>query len=225
MNLSDIFLSNGRISPVLILWAFYIAVVIGTIVYYLTNAQLGKLVANLIDVGACSPETAVKLIDIELSLNVWLKLCLRMPTSYKNLLVAITPDGKYYANAFFTDEPPIFRELKAITRKRKSRTDGKKNAEEPELITAETAAPIDSTELKTDEILPLSDTKKPEKINFDPLSVKYYIPKEVHDKVKGIYKKPKVKILYLILLLIGFGVLMFLASVLLQIIINSLPSI
>ena len=121
MNLSDIFLTNGRISPTLILWALYLAVVIGTIVYYLTNMQLGKLVNNLIEVGASSPETAVKLIDIEISLNFWLKLCLTSHISYKNLLVAITSDGKYYANACYTDTPPVFKELKAITRKRKSR--------------------------------------------------------------------------------------------------------
>ena len=235
MNLSEIFLADGTTSPKLMLWAFFVAAVIATIVYYLINVQLGKLVSRLLELGASSPETAVTLDEAEVKPSFFLNFCLRSPMNYKDLLVAITSNGKYYANSHYTDEPPVIRELKAITRKQKSRVkDSEANTEleaENEEIALETPENSTSIAENSENIAEISKTKAdesvvpsgtPQKVNFNIMTAKYYIPKEVHDKVKGIYKKPKVKLIYLILTLILLGVVVFLAGIVLDIILDSL---
>jgi hypothetical protein len=215
MNLSDIFLSDGRISPTLILWAFYIAVVVATVIYYVTNAQMCKLVSKLLEIGAFSPETAVNLAEIDISINFLITSALRSPMNYKDFLVAITDDGKYYANYFYTDEPPIIRQLTAITRIRKSRVTESSDVSAEEPITESAPAPHEEAPATPNE-------GAPQKVKFNPLSAKYYIPKEVHDKVKNLYKSPKIKPIYLILLLIGFAAITFLASIALDFILSQL---
>jgi hypothetical protein len=248
MNLTDIFLSDGSLSPTLILWAFFLAVVIATVIYYLTNAQLCKLISKLLEIGADSPEKAVYLKDAEINLNFLLRFSLKSPINYKNLLVAITPDGKFYANSFYTDTPPVIKELKAITRIRRSKVKEKKSTPEKESETnslKETATEVAIIEGNTDavngDVVPRENTPKtqeilpqnqevytqntPQRVKFEPLYAKYYIPKQVHDRVKNLYKAPKIKPLYLILALLGFAVVTFLATLALDTFIEMFSSI
>ncbi len=260
MNLSDIFLTDGTISPKLMLWAFYLAVVIAAIIYHLINVQLSKLVKKLLETGADSPENAVSLAESDVQVGFLTKMCLKSPANYKNLLVAITADGKYYANTCYYDEPPKFKTLRAITRQRKSRVSDTK--EEAVLDTKEGVSTVsldtekglsqeispDSTEnpvTEADEMFNVkqSDTEsdekdeenqsfdteisaqRPQRVTFNPLTARYYIPAEIHDKVKALYDKPKTKASIIILSLIGFAVVIFLASIALDAILNSVGTI
>ena len=246
MNLSDIFLSDGSLSPTLILWTFYLAVVIGTVIYYLTNAQICKLVSKLIEIGADSPETAVYLKDTEISLGFLLQLSLKSPINYKNLLVAITSEGKFYANSFYTDTPPAIKELKAITRVKRSKVKEKDNTPDTEnteahlkatdTITAEETAnnitealntkeSISQTQENTPKNQAVYTQNTPQRVKFNPLNTKYYIPKQVHDRAKNLYKTPKIKLTYLILALLGFAVVTFLATLALDTFIEMFSSI
>lgn len=240
MNLTDIFLSDGSLSPTLILWAFYIAAVIGTVIYYITNAQMCKLVSKLIEIGADSPDTAISLKDAEIKVGFSLSLALKSPINYKNLLVAITPDGKFYANSFYTDNPPIIRELKAITRVRRSKVKEKSGSTEDEIIVSQPEINADEAAATKEAIIEESTPQAqentpqnqavytqntPQRVKFNPFCAKYYIPKEVYDRAKNLYKAPKIKIRYLILALLGFAVVTFLATLALDTFIEMFSSI
>lgn len=249
MNLSQIFLSDGTLSPTLIIWLFYIAVVIGTIVYFAVNYRLSKIIARLLELDATSPETAVSIADADLKNTLFLRACLRSPASYKNLLVAITSDGKYYANMRYGDTPPVFKELRAISGKNKSKITENGTAEAE--ISDESSAESQGTEantqdikqeaLKPQEVLEAQEVLKAqevlqetaisqevlgtERVKFQPLTAKYYIPKEIHDKVKGTYKSGKVNVYILIGVLIGLGVIAGIAGYFINDIIDMLLSI
>ncbi len=275
MNLSEIFLSDGTLSPTLILWLFYIAAVIGTVIYFTVNYQLGKIVTRLLELEATTPETAVSIEDAKLKTGFFTKICLCSAMNYKDLLVAITADGKYYANMRYTDEPPTFKLLRAITRKRKSRIKDKKSqnftASEEQSTASNTAvdtetdinadqnngkgieidvqaADIDTeaesqaepnavaaTDTDSADILAKENTENPtevenpqsgvSRVDFNPFTAKYYIPKEVHDKAKGIYKPSKANVLLIIAALIGLGVIIYFTGFLLDGMIDSLKSL
>ena len=227
MNLSEIFLADGTISPVLILWAFYIAVVIATVVYYLTTAQLGKIVTKLLEKDATTPESALNIAQMEIKPSVLTRICLRSPFNYKNLLVAITPDEKFYANTHYTDEPPVFKQLTAITRKRKSRIEEKAAKDDVFEPIDAISENIDDNSLATENAVEHDylTTTKPEKINFNPLTAKYYIPKEVHPRANGIFKSSKTNVLLLIGALIGLGVIIYFSSFILDGLIDSVSSL
>lgn len=243
MNLSQIFLSDGTLSPTLIIWLFYIAVVIGTIVYFAVNYRLSKIIARLLELDATSPETAVSIADADLKNTLFLRACLRSPASYKNLLVAITSDGKYYANMRYGDTPPVFKELRAISGKNKSKIteNGTTEAEISDESSAKNQGAEANTQditqeaLKPQEVLKAQEVLEEtaisqevlgtERIKFQPLTAKYYIPKEIHDKVKGTYKSGKVNVYILIGVLIGLGVIAGIAGYFINDIIDMLLSI
>ncbi len=204
MNFSEIFLNNGTLSARLILWLLYFAIIIGTVFYYTVNNRLGKIVLKLIDLDATTPESALTVEDAGINYGFFTKMCLKSPMNYKDLLVAITSDGKFYANMHYSDTEPKLKTLKAITRKRKSRV----GESEPE-----------QTEVEEPIII---DAKAPEKITFNTYTAKYYIPKEVHDKVKGVFKPSKTNVFLIIGGLILLGVITYFAGFLVESTFNTL---
>lgn len=243
MKLSDIFLTDGTLSPTMMLWLIYLAVVIGTVIYFTVNYQLGKIVSKLIELEATTPETAVSIEEAKLKTGFFTKMCLRSPMNYKDLLVAITADGKYYANMRYTDEPPTFKLLRAITRKRKSRikdSENDKNTDsqnentalesENDESSAEIGVNAESQILKKANVIDEENaadetTEQRARVAFNPFTAKYYIPKEVHDKAKGIYKSTKPNIPLIIAALIGLGVIIYFAGFLVDGIIDSFGNI
>lgn len=238
MNLSQIFLGDGTLSPTLIIWLFYIAIVIGTIIYFAVNYRLSKIIARLLELDATSPETAVSVADADLKNTLFLRACLRSPSSYKNLLVAVTSDGKYYANMRYDDTPPVFKELRAIPGKKKSKiTENKETdaentdentvtAQSDEAIAQDIAQDIAQVKCEAESENAISqEVLGTERVKFQPLTAKYYIPKELHDKVKGTYKSGKVNVYILIAVLVGLGVVAGIAGYFIEDIISAFSGI
>ncbi len=201
MNFSDIFLTNGTLSPVLIIWLMYIAIVIGTILYFTINYKLGKIVTTLLEKDAVAPESALSLEEMGIKHGFLTKMCLKSYQNYKNLLVAITSDGKFYANMTYTDTAPVFKELSVIKRKRKSR------------VTAKETDSTASEPINEEIISPAPDMQRP---NFDPAAAKYYIPREVHAKANGLFKTNKTNVFIIIGAIIALGVVVYFAGFLLD---------
>ena len=219
MNLSEIFLTDGTSSPILILWAFYIAVVISAVVYYSVAAQLGKIVSKLLEKDATTPENALDLQQLDIKIGFFTKFCLKSPMNYKNLLVAITPDGTFYANTQYTSVPPVFKQLTAITRKKRSRIKNEKSlSSNPDTtdgnFTILTDSEVENKENKEESNVYL--TSKPQRINFNPLAAKYYLPKEVHPRARGIFKSSKTNVLLLIAALLGLAVIIYFAGLIID---------
>lgn len=251
MELSDILIYSGQLPLELILWSFYIAIVIATFVMYITKVKFGKLIYALLEKGATTPETALRIDETGIKCGIFIKLSLKNHLHYKDMLVAITSEGKYYANTFLTDEPPVLRELKAITRKKRSRikekaapsTDSVSEAEQNSTLSApacnenkniepenavvdripEASAELISEELSCNETEESPEAPsdlagdngtslKPQRVNFDTQSAKYYIPEQVHAKVMSIFNDKGTKLRYIILLLIALGVLTYFAT-------------
>lgn len=215
--LSDLILYDGAIKPAAILWAIYFGIVIASITSYLIRTVFGKLICALIENGACSPESAVTVEEIGLKKNIFIKTGLKNHLNYKNMLVAITKDGKYYANLTYTDEPPQFKELHTITRISKSKIkESRKETKDAEDNSAQLTECAQAEEIA--EI-------KPERVKFDTNSAKYYIPTAVHAKVKAIYNEKKIKLWKVILLIIGLGILTYLGTFALEKMLDMLSSL
>ena len=239
MGLSDIFIYSGSTPIALILWSFYIAIVIGTVIMYLTKAKFGKLVHALLENDACTPENARSLDEIGIKSSFFIKLGLKNHLNYKDLLVAITEDGRYYANTLYTDQPPKFKTLIAITRKKRSRITESAKTQETEAETdTETlvSAVSEPTAIETEPVQESSDTasspstetetaiQKPERVKFDVISARYYIPSEIHAKVNTLYKDSSIKLHWVIIVLIALGIITYFAGFVTEELIDMLNS-
>ena len=221
MSLSDLLIYSGSIPTELILWSFYIAIVIGSIVMYLTKVKFGKIVYALLEKGAVSPETALTLEEIGIKPSFFILFNLKNHLNYKDLLVAITTDGKYYANAKYSDQAPQFKQLVAITRKKRSRitetkteaTDIETDANIPESPTVnEVPDNTESDSINNTTAPDINPYQKPERVKFNVQTAKYYIPEAIHPKVRSLYNDKSIKPWVLILILIGLGILIYFAG-------------
>ena len=197
MNLADILIYSGTTELNLILWSFYAAIVIATLVTYFTRTVFGKFVRTLLEKEAESPETALSPDETGIKITPFIKMGLKNHLHYKDMLVAITEDGRYYANLSYTDEPPILRELVAITRKKRSRIVEK---------TEETEDQVEETDVIPTEN-EATELPHPERVKFDVTAAKYYIPKEVKPKVRSIYKEGSMNLLWVIAGLVGLALI------------------
>lgn len=117
-NLSELLYYTGEIPLQLIVWSMFAGVVIAVIAGYLIKARFGAFIRKLLENEINSPEKAVTLDELGIKRTLFIKFGLKSHSNYKNLLVAITEDGKYYANNAYTDEPPTIAEQTVIKRKR-----------------------------------------------------------------------------------------------------------
>ena len=238
MELSSLLIYDGSTPIGLIIWSFYIAVVIGAIIAYLTRVKFGKLIFALLEKGACTPETALTLEEAEIKAGFFIKFSLKNHMNYKDLLVAITADGKYYANTRLTDEPPTFKTLVSITRKKRSRI--VESPKDTENDTDDISDVHDQSKTVNKNVVVYSDADvnliddstpeanpyaKPQRPSFRVETAKYYIPEEIHAKVKTVYKENKVNILWLILILIGLGLIAFFGVYVAEALIDSVKNI
>jgi hypothetical protein len=196
-NLSELLYYNGEIPLTLIVWSIFIGVVVAVISGYIIKSKLGSLVRNLLDKGIDSPEKAVSLSDLGLQKSFFIKLALKSPINFTNLLVAITEDGRFYSNNTYTNEPPSFKEFSVIhkTKKGTAAAPAEKDGELKEEIADVT---IECNEL--------SDTEKTEfkkeRVKFDVLTAKYYIPKQVYSRAFSLYSEKPTRLLPTIALLV-----------------------
>lgn len=229
MELSKLLIYDGTIPTALIIWSLYIACVIGMIVTYFTRVKFGKLIYALLEKGACSPETALTLEEADIKCGFFIKFGLKNHLNYKDLLVAITSDGKYYANARLTDEAPAFKTLTAITRKRRSRITESKNdtASEDESASLTVSEKINNEPAVSENTVNEADSVsasvfaseneygiayRPQRPTFTVETAKYYIPSELHAKVRSIYNDKSVKLRWLFLLIIGSALVTYFAT-------------
>lgn len=195
----------------------FIGVVIAAIAGYLIKAKFGSFVRKLLENEIDSPEKAVTLDELGLKRTAFIKFGLRSHSNYKNLLVAITADGRFYANCEYTDMAPELEEQTVIKRKRRADVIkvSKESDSENDIPTSELAKLLQAKEHTTqtsetsepDTISLRSDTDdSPEnadssasnedpryadipkaRVRFDVATAKYYIPAKVRARAYSLY--------------------------------------
>ena len=117
-NLSELLYYTGETSTQLVVWSLFIGVVVATVAGYLIKSKFGAFIRKLLENEIDSPEKAVTLEELGMQKKILIKFGLKSHTNYKNMLVAITEDGKFYANSAYTDAEPVFKEFTVVKRKR-----------------------------------------------------------------------------------------------------------
>lgn len=197
-NLSELLIYTGEVPLSIILWSIFIGVFIAAIASFIIKVKFGAFMQALLDNKASSPETAMTLADTGIKAGFFVKMGLKSHASYKNLMVAITDDGKYYANSAYTDEPPVLKTFVLIHTKKKSRVTDKTAEPAPE------NTPI--AEKETKQPVSTDYTQPKQRVKFNILKAKYYIPPELHDRAASLYFGKPTKFIAVIGILIALGV-------------------
>ena len=200
-NLSELLIYNGEVPLSIILWSIFTGVFIAAIASFIIKVKFGAFMQALLDKKASSPETAMTLADTGIKAGFFVKMGLKSHASYKNLMVAITDDGKYYANAAYTDEPPVLKTFVLIHTKKKSRVKDKAT----EVTEAAKAEPIAPSEDEQSAPTPKYVQPK-QRVKFDIFKAKYYIPPELHDRAASLYFGKPPKFVAVIGILIALGI-------------------
>ena len=80
-----------------VIWAFLIGGAVATIYTFYTKVVLGKLVRKLIEIDACSPETAISLEQIDYKMNSSVERALKKNSSFSQT-VRTDGNGLFYIN-------------------------------------------------------------------------------------------------------------------------------
>ncbi|MBQ9847981.1 MAG: hypothetical protein IJO64_02865 [Clostridia bacterium] len=78
-----------------IIWMFMIGVAVATIVVYYNSRFLGRTVRALLDIDATSPQSAITLEELGLSLTPALRSSLKPGTAFSQIVIK-TEDDRYY---------------------------------------------------------------------------------------------------------------------------------
>lgn len=78
-----------------IIWMFMIGVAVATIVVYYNSRFLGRTVRALLDIDATSPQSAITLEELGLSLTPALRNSLKPGTAFSQIVIK-TEDDRYY---------------------------------------------------------------------------------------------------------------------------------
>lgn len=120
-DLSEILIYTGEIPITVIVWSLFIGVLIATIITFIIKVKFGAFIRALLKMQANSPENAVTLEETGLSKSFLVRRGLKIHSNYQNMMVAITDDGKYYANSRYTTQVPVFKAY-LIQRRRKKKS-------------------------------------------------------------------------------------------------------
>ncbi len=232
-NLSEILIYTGETPLPLIIWSLFAGITIALIASFIVKVKFGAFMQTLLKMEADSPENAVTLEKTGLSRSFFVKIGLRSVANYKNLMVAVTSDGKFYANSIYTDIPPVFKEFVFKKRKRKKgriaeneekpndneapiaesavamRLRLEKEREEKNYHTEEVA--IDKDE-QLAEFAKITKNLPRERVKFDINTAKFYIPTELHDRAASIYTSKPTRIIHIILGILALAVTALLAE-------------
>lgn len=143
-DLSEILIYTGEIPITVIIWSLFLGVLIATILSFVIKVKFGIFIRTLLKMNADSPETAVTLEQTGLKSRFFVRRGLKIHSNYQNLMVAITDDGRYYANSHYTSMVPVFKTY--MLQRRKRRKSVYKNENE---ITANTAQKPESAATHT----------------------------------------------------------------------------
>ena len=128
-NLSEILIYNGEIPLTVIIWSLFGGILIASIAAFIIKIKFGIFVQTLLKLNANSPETAVTLEETGLNKRFFVRRGLKLHYNYQNMIVAVTDDGRYYSNSFYTSQPPVFKKYEIKSRKRKKKSETKSHSE------------------------------------------------------------------------------------------------
>ncbi len=242
-NLSELLIYNGETPLTLIIWSSFIGISLALIISFIIKVKFGAFVQTLLKMEATSPETAVTLEKTGLKRSFFVKIGLRSRTSYKNLIVAVTKDEKFYANDLYTDISPVFKEFVFQKRIRKKsripenttekndspieesaiamrlRLEKERAEKKPE---TETAIPELNKEEQLEKFAKATKELPKERVKFDISTAKYYIPNELHARAKSIYRTNKTLLLHVILGILALAVVALVAEPIINLLMNYL---
>ena len=194
-NISEILLSDGSFNIKIMIWSVFIGISIAVVVSYIIKFKFGAFVRYILEKNADSPETAVSLDDFGKTSRFIIKTCLQNHQNYKNMLVAVTSDGKYYTNCRYYSAAPAFKQYVFKTEK--------KNYDASEASEEQKTAP----ETPTDAPISQYDPAVKQRVTFNVETAKFYIPFEHHDRAASIYFAKPTKLIFIIGAIIGFAIL------------------
>lgn len=200
-NISEILLSDGSFNLKIMIWSVFIGISIAIVVSYIIKIKFGAFIRFILEKNAESPESAVTLDDFGKTSRFIIRACLKNHQYYKNLLVAITEDGRYYTNCKYYDTAPAFKQYVFQTKKKSYDNSEEKTAENTE-----------DQQPKVEEIpagTPISqyDPAIKQRVTFNIETAKFYIPFALHDRAASIYFGKPTKVIFLVGAIIAFAVL------------------
>lgn len=204
-NLSELLIYTGETPLAVILWSIFIGIFIAAVASFIIKIKFGAFMQALLKNDASSPEKAMTLAETGIKAGFFVKMGLRSHASYKNLMVAITSDGKFYANDAYTDVQPSLKTFSfRHTKTKKSRI--KESSESSAAENAEEAIDVSNLSEDTTTEAETTYSGKKERVKFDIFKARYYVPREHHDRVASLYFGKPTKFIALIAVLIALGV-------------------
>lgn len=143
-DLSEILIYTGEVPVTVIIWSLFIGVFIATITAYIIKVKFGIFIRTLLKMQANSPETAVTLEETGLNKHFLVRRGLKLHSNYQSMMVAITDDGRYYANSRYTSIVPVFKTYLIQRRKKKKSVYRDKS---PDNTKAETVSADNTSEI------------------------------------------------------------------------------
>ena len=196
-NIMDLLIYDGEFNLSIMLWSLFIGISIAIIVSYVIKIKFGAFIRFILDNQANSPETAVSLEDFSTGTQFIIRACLKNHQNYKNLLVAVTEDGKYYTNCRYYDTEPAFKQY--VFKTKKSMYGTEESAEDAEMATDDSK--------NSDAPVSQYDPSVKQRVNFNIHTAKFYIPFELHDRAASIYFGKPTNLIAILAAIIAFGVL------------------
>ena len=188
-NIKELLIYNGEFNLKVMLWSLFIGISIAILASYIIKIKFGAFIRYILEKNANSPETAIPLEQFGKSGQFIIKLCLKDHNNYKNMLVAVTEDGKYYSNCRYFDVAPAFKQY--VFKTKKSMYGG-----EEENTSPQNDAPVSQY-----------DPNFKQRVNFNVDTAKFYIPEELHDRAASIYFGKPTNLIAVIACIVAFGVL------------------
>ncbi|MBE6609299.1 MAG: hypothetical protein E7634_01375 [Ruminococcaceae bacterium] len=200
-NIKDILIYNGDFNLKVMLWSLFIGISIAIVISYVVKIKFGAFIRFILDKKANSPETAISLDEFNYSGKLFIKFRLKDHNNYKNMLVAVTEEGKYYTNCRYFDTAPAFKQY--VFKTKKSMYEDPQDNEQSQCAqssetseTAEKSAPVSEY-----------DPGYKQRVNFNVETAKFYIPDELHDRAASIYFGKPTNLIAVLACIIAFGVL------------------
>ena len=209
-NIKDLLIYDGEFNLKIMLWSLFIGISIAIVISYVIKIKFGAFIRFILDKKANSPETAITLDEFGAAGKLFIKFCLKDHNNYKNMLVAITDDGKYYTNCRYFDSAPAFKQYVFKTKKSMYDTEEVENNQNTD------------TQSENTTLVSQYDPNHKMRVNFNVDTAKFYIPDELHDRAASIYFGKPTNLIAVLACIIAFGVLISFADNLTEMLVDFL---
>lgn len=78
----------------IIVWSMFLGIVAGAFIILYNKNVLGAFVRKLVDIGACTPESAKTLEETGFTKNIFVKFSLNLKGTYRRIIVALPSQNK-----------------------------------------------------------------------------------------------------------------------------------